>query len=137
LLAGVDVGRVGFTARARPAIQPVRVVVQGGHVVIPVRPGDRLATACRGAVVAIQADSTSLDSGTAWSVEVVGTARVVTDPGEVAALDRLDLQTWTAPKDRCYVTVDMGVITGWRSPVTPPACGPSMGRRWGDRKASA
>jgi hypothetical protein len=119
LLAGVDVGRIGFSARALPAIQPVHVAVQDGRVVIPVRPGDRLATYCPGAVVAVQADSGSPGNEIAWSVEVVGTAHVVTDRGEVAALDRLGLQTWTAPGNPCYVTVDVEVIAGWRFPVTP------------------
>lgn len=120
LMAGAKVGRIGFTARAMPAIQPVQVAVHAGRVVVPVRPGGRLATACRGAVVVVQADCTAPSSGSTWSVEVVGTARVVTDRGEVAALDRLGLQTWTAAGDRCYVTVAMEAITGWRFPVMPP-----------------
>jgi hypothetical protein len=126
-MAGAQTGHVGFTARALPAIQPVDVVVDGDRVVIPTRFGDRLATACHGAVVAVQADSYERGGATAWSVEVVGAARVVTDPLEVTALDRLALQTWTAPEDRCYVSVDMGVVSGWRVMVasvapTPHPC---------------
>ena len=127
LLASAHVGRVGFTVGALPAIQPVQVAVQDGRVVIPVQPGDRLAASCRDAVVAVQADSGSPDNEIAWSVEVVGTARVVTDRGEAAALDRLGLQTWTAPGDPWYVTVDMEVISGWRVPGTHPASRRSAG----------
>ena len=104
-------GRVGFTARALPAVQPVHFSVRGSRIFFPTAPSGRVATACGGAVVAVQTDGQS--DGAAWTVEVVGVARVVTDPGEVARLDRL-VVAGTAPAGHCYIAVDMELISGWR-----------------------
>lgn len=114
LLESSGTGRVGFTARALPAVQPVHFGVCGDRLVFPAAPSGRLATACRGAVVVVQADGHS--EGTAWTVEVVGVADVVTDPVEVADLDGLLLGPGTRP-GHCYIAVDMGLISGWRVAV--------------------
>lgn len=119
LLGTSGTGRVGFTARALPAVQPVQFGVREHRLVFPAAPSGRLATACRGAVVVVQADGHS--DGTAWTVEVVGVADVVTDPVEVADLDRLVLCRGTRP-GHCYIAVEMGLISGWR--VTAPASRP-------------
>lgn len=105
-------GRVGFTAQALPAVQPVQLRMRDGRIVFPVAPAGRLATACRGAVVAVQADG-HCDAAD-WTVEVVGVAQVVTEPAEVAGLDRL-VGTGTAPAEHCWVAVDIGLISGWRT----------------------
>jgi hypothetical protein len=113
LLADVNSGHVAFTAHALPAIEPVSFAVHDGQVIFPALPGSGLAKACGGGVVAVGADAHRA-SGAAWSVTVVGAARVVTDGDEVAALDGLGLGPWPVSADRCYIAVDMGVVTGWR-----------------------
>lgn len=112
LLESSGTGRVGFTARALPAVQPVHLGVREDRLVFPAAPSGRLATACRGAVVVVQADGHS--DGTAWTVEVVGVADVVTDPAQVADLDRIVPGQRPGGAAHCYIAVDMGLISGWR-----------------------
>ncbi len=114
LLADVNSGHVAFSAHALPAVEPVLFAVHDGQVIFPALPGGGLAEACRGGVLAVGADAYDRTSGAAWSVSVVGAARVVTEPDEVAALDGLDLRSWPVLASRCYIAVDMGVLTGWR-----------------------
>ncbi|HSP19892.1 MAG TPA: pyridoxamine 5'-phosphate oxidase family protein [Myxococcaceae bacterium] len=128
LLTEVGVGHVAFSAEALPAIQPVVFAVHDGQVVFRALPAGALAEACRG-VVAVAADAYHRTSGVAWSVTVVGPARVVTDAGEVAALDALDLASWPGSESRCYIAVDIGVVTGWRVRGGRPA--------WGDGRAGS
>lgn len=111
LLERSRAGRVGFTARALPAVQPMHFDLLDSRIVFPTSPSGRLATACHGAVVAVQADGRS--DGAVWTVEVVGVARVVTDRLEITGLDRLVL-AGTAPADHCFIAVDMDLISGWR-----------------------
>lgn len=113
LLAQVEVGRLGFTAQAMPAILPVRFAVHAGRLIIPALTGGRLATACRGAVVAFEVDA--CDGAGAWAVTVVGPCRVVTDPEETSDLDRFGLYPWSAAGGRCYVVLEMTRVTGWRA----------------------
>lgn len=113
LLERSRAGRVGFTARALPAVQPMHFDLLDSRIVFPTSPSGRLATACHGAVVAVQADGRS--GGGEWTVEVVGVAHVLTDPVEVARLD--GLVAGTASADHCYIAVDMDLISGWRLPA--------------------
>lgn len=132
LLESAPTGRVGFTARALPAVQPVRLGVHDGRIVFPAAPSGRLAAGCRGAVVAVEADGDS--DGTAWSVEVVGAAHVLTDPARVADLDGL-LLAGTRPPAHCYVAVDMELISGWR--VAAPGSRPAVTSADDDDRAIA
>lgn len=113
LLTQADVGRLAFTTQAMPAILPVHFTVQGDRVIVPALSGGRLATACRGAVVAFEVDSCEGAAG--WAVTVVGPCRVVTDPRETSDLDRLGLHPWSAAGSRCYVVLEMTRVTGWRA----------------------
>ena len=131
LLASANLGRVGFSAGALPAIQPVHFAVHNRQVIIPALSGGRLVTGCRGGIVTVQADSCDWTAGTVWSVEVVGPARVVTDPAEAAELDALGLVSpTTAAPARCYIAVEMARITGWCG-EGDPVCwtGQADGRR--------
>lgn len=133
LLADVNSGHVAFSAHALPAIEPVSFAVHVGQVIFPALPGGGLAKACRGGVVAVGADAYDRASGAAWSVSVVGAARVVTEADEVAALDGLGLGSWPVSAGRCYIAVDMGVVTGWRV----PGAGASVDGRTGQDSAPA
>src|SRR5262245_47213677 len=83
LLGSVPLGRVVFTERALPAVQPVNFVLDEECVVIRTAPRSTLATAMPGAVVAFEADHFDGAGATGWSVTVVGKARTVRDPAEV------------------------------------------------------
>jgi uncharacterized protein len=126
LLRTVRLGRLGFTRDALPAIQPVTFCVHRDEVVIPARPDSPLVSGTRGAVVAFQVDSIDAETCTGWTVTVVGPSRSVTDQSEVALLERLP---WPLPRlwrEPCYISVAMGLVTGWRTrtrtsaPDVPP-----------------
>jgi uncharacterized protein len=79
LLAQAEVGRVGFTLGALPAILPVTYRLIDGSVVFRSSPGSKLSAAMRGAVVAFEVDDYHAADRSGWSVLVVGQSEVVHD----------------------------------------------------------
>ena len=112
LLATTTTGRLGFSDCALPAIVPVAFLVHDGQVLIPARRGSPVVHAVRGSVVVVQADAYDSWARTGWSVTVVGTSRIISDPQQVALLNGLVLP---AGPDRCFIAVQMGLVRGWRS----------------------
>ncbi|MFE9101069.1 pyridoxamine 5'-phosphate oxidase family protein [Actinomadura geliboluensis] len=114
LLAHAVIGRIVFTHRALPAVQPVNYTLSHGDIVIKVSRSSRLATAAADTVVAFEIDHHDTDTRTGWSVVAVGHARRVTDPREVATLEALPLRTW-APREReTFIRIHPELITGRR-----------------------
>ncbi|MFF4196821.1 pyridoxamine 5'-phosphate oxidase family protein [Nonomuraea sp. NPDC001831] len=114
LLSSMPIGRIVFTDRALPAVQPVNFCLDGRSVVIRTAAGSKLAAATRRAVVAFEADDFDAGLRTGWSVTAVGHAREVTDAAELARLAQLPLTTW-APGDRDhYIVVEAEQISGRR-----------------------
>ena len=119
LLGSVPVGRVGVTIDALPAVLPVNFVVWNGSIVFATVPGTKLDAAAANEVVAFEADGFGTPHAPGgWSVLVRGIARVVTDPGELADIERLPLDSWawdgTASR---YVCIEPTVMTGRRLTV--------------------
>ena len=79
LLAAGEVGRVGITIGAMPAIFPVNYRVIDGWIVFRTAPGSKMSAASQGAVVAFEVDDYQLADRTGWSVLAVGPAEVVHD----------------------------------------------------------
>jgi nitroimidazol reductase NimA-like FMN-containing flavoprotein (pyridoxamine 5'-phosphate oxidase superfamily) len=114
LLASVPLGRVVFTDRALPAIQPVNFVLDGDDILIRTSTGSKLALAMRDTIVAFEADDIDPATQTGWSVTLVGHARPVEDPDEVTRLTRLRLRPWTpGPSDR-FVRISGSDLAGRR-----------------------
>ncbi|MEU6036784.1 pyridoxamine 5'-phosphate oxidase family protein [Actinomadura sp. NPDC047616] len=120
LLAGAPVGRVVFTDRALPAVQPVNFALVDDEVVIRTSNGSKLAAAVRGAVVAFEADDFDATTRTGWSVVVVGHARVVTDPGELEQLRRLPLSPWAPGEREHFLRIRPQMFSGRRIPAPAP-----------------
>ncbi|MCP2259108.1 Pyridoxamine 5'-phosphate oxidase [Streptoalloteichus tenebrarius] len=114
LLGSVPVGRIAFTHDALPAVQPVTFVLNGGSVVFRTREGSKLAAATRNAVVAFEVDEFDAATRTGWNVTVVGRARVVTDPDELAELAALDLRPWAPGQRDRYVQISVDLVQGRR-----------------------
>ncbi|MGY1663440.1 pyridoxamine 5'-phosphate oxidase family protein [Geodermatophilus sp. SYSU D00705] len=127
LLRTARIGRLGYTRDALPAIAPVSFCVHADQVVIPSRSCSSLVPGASGAVVAFQVDSLDPDTCTGWTVTVVGPSRSVTDPAEIAALDELPWPHVARWPDRCYISIGIGLVAGWRAgpqrdvPVPAPA----------------
>lgn len=79
LLATGEIGRVGVTVGALPAIFPVNYRVVDGAVVFRTSPGTKLSAAADGAVVAFETDHYDVADRSGWSVLAVGRSEVVHD----------------------------------------------------------
>jgi uncharacterized protein len=80
LLSGGEVGRVGITMGALPAIFPVNYRMVDGAIVFRTAPGTKLTAAMERSVVAFEVDDYQLADRSGWSVLAVGQAEVVDDP---------------------------------------------------------
>src|SRR5512139_3927707 len=118
LLRCVPLGRIVFTDRALPAVQPVNFTVHEGDVIIRTSAGSKLAAAARRAVVAFEIDEYDAASRSGWSVVIVGQAEVVSDPGENERLDSLPLDTWAPGQRNHYIRVRPEIVTGRKVPGT-------------------
>jgi hypothetical protein len=114
LMAGTPIGRIVFTDRALPAVQPVTFLLHGEQIIIRTGVGSKLAAATRHAVVAFEVDEFDPEERTGWSVTAVGHARAVTDPGEIARLSRLPLTPWAPGSKDHYIVVEAEQISGRR-----------------------
>jgi nitroimidazol reductase NimA-like FMN-containing flavoprotein (pyridoxamine 5'-phosphate oxidase superfamily) len=79
LLAQREVGRVGLTIGALPAIFPVNYRLIDGDIVFRSSPGSKVSAASAGAVVAFEVDDYHNADRSGWSVLVVGRSEVVHD----------------------------------------------------------
>ncbi|KWX03340.1 pyridoxamine 5'-phosphate oxidase [Carbonactinospora thermoautotrophica] len=113
LLESVAVGRVVYTVRALPAVQPVNFVVDSGGVVFRTGEGTKFALAVRGAIVAFEADEFDLENRTGWDVTVTGHAREIHDPQEVARLRRV-LRPWAPGVKEHFIRIAPEIVTGRR-----------------------
>ncbi|HEX4814139.1 pyridoxamine 5'-phosphate oxidase family protein [Nonomuraea sp. NPDC049480] len=113
LLPSRPIGRIVFTDRALPAVQPVNFCMDGQDIVIRTAAGSKLAAATRRAVVAFEVDDFDPKERNGWSVTVVGYARVADDPAEIARLEGLQLTPWTGGRDH-FIVIATVEATGRR-----------------------
>lgn len=116
LLGTVPLGRIVFTDRALPAIQPVNFIIADGDVVILTSAGSKLAAAARNAVVAFEIDQFDQKIQSGWSVVVIGHARVVAEDGELNRLRALPLKPWSAEEPVHFIAISTEMISGRRIP---------------------
>lgn len=114
LMRSVPVGRVVFTDRALPAVQPVNFVLDGDDIIIATVPGSTLAVATQGTIVAFEVDAFCPGDHTGWSVTVLGEARAVHDSAEIDRLPRLPQSPWTPGRHGHFIRIRGNVVTGRR-----------------------
>jgi uncharacterized protein len=114
LLATATIGRISYTRQALPAVEPVNFALHDGAIVIRTDSGGKLAAATRHAVVAFQADNLDPVRRSGWSVTVVGRCEEVTDIGDLAGLDTLDLQSWAPGTRNHFIRIELAIVTGRR-----------------------
>jgi nitroimidazol reductase NimA-like FMN-containing flavoprotein (pyridoxamine 5'-phosphate oxidase superfamily) len=130
LLGSVLHGRIVFTDRALPAIQPVNFVMADGDVVISTAAGSKLAAAVRNAVVAFEIDEFDHTMATGWSVVIIGHARVIAEDGELSHLRPLPLKLWTPCEPVHYIAITPELISGRRLPAPEPQKTPTHPAHW-------
>ena len=114
LMRSVTLGRVVFTDRALPAIQPVHFVLDGDDVIIATTPGSKLASAMRGAIVAFETDAFESGSRWGWSVTMIGQARAVRVATEIDRLSRLPLRSWAPGQHDYFIRIRGECVSGRR-----------------------
>ena len=114
LLASATFGRIGITVSALPTILPINYRLVDGRIVFRTAPGTKLDAATRGAVVAFEVDSIDPLDHSGWSVVVTGVASEVTDPRDLADLERAQIPRWApSPQDR-IVELPLHMVSGRR-----------------------
>jgi hypothetical protein len=110
LLATAEVGRVVFTIRGLPAVQPVKFVLDEDVLWFPAQADTDLFGSAQDGVVAFEADAFDPDLRTGWWVTVLGQAGEGDRPQGLAEL------SWQLPPAgdvRC-VRVPIEVVSGRR-----------------------
>jgi nitroimidazol reductase NimA-like FMN-containing flavoprotein (pyridoxamine 5'-phosphate oxidase superfamily) len=121
LVATAPIGRIVFTERALPAIRLVNFVLHGDEIVIRTGEGSKLMPALRHTVVAFEADDIDYRTRTGWSVTVIGHARQVTEPAELAELGELLPASWAPGLHENLICVDVELVSGRRLAGALPA----------------
>ena len=130
-LALAHVGRVVTTVGALPAIFPVNYALLDEDIVFRTEAGTKLAAAVLDAVIAFEIDHIDRWSTTGWSVVVVGHAREITSPDELARAERLPLSRWErGRRTETVLRVSTEVTTG-------RAFGEAFDARWAERQEIA
>ena len=114
LLRQEDLGRVGVTMGALPAIFPVNYVVLDGDVFFRTSPGSKLSAAAANAIVAFEVDQHDRADRTGWSVLVVGRAEIVDDPVLLALAGSEGLAPYARGQRANLVRVHTEMISGRR-----------------------
>ena len=116
LLGTRNVGRLGLSIEALPAILPVRFAMLDDRIVVRTVPGTKLDAAVTQSVVAFEVDDHDPDGSWGWSVLVRGRGAEITEPGQLARAEALPLRVW-AIKDRVadrFLAIETALVTGRR-----------------------
>lgn len=114
LLSNAEVGRVGVTIGALPAIFPVNHAVIDRSIVFRTAPGTKLAAATAGAIVAFEVDDYRKADRSGWSVLAVGRAEVVHDLEDTFKVLDAGLEAWADGDRTNIVRVIPGFLSGRR-----------------------
>lgn len=114
LLATAQVGRVVLSIDALPAALPVNYGLYQDAIVFLTSPGTKLTAALNHTVVGFEVDHLDPATRSGWSVLVVGTSQVISDPAEIAHLAQAGLRSWAPLWQPRYVKISMQRISGRR-----------------------
>lgn len=110
LLEGTQHGRLVVSVAGEPDIFPVNHLVSNRKVYLRTAPGNKLAQLTINAKVLFETDGILSDE--AWSIVLRGTARVLTNSSELAAVEELGLKTWVPTLKDFYVEIEPTSISG-------------------------
>ncbi|PNI09732.1 pyridoxamine 5'-phosphate oxidase [Arthrobacter sp. AFG7.2] len=120
LLRVVSVGHLAVLVDGHPEIFPVNYKVDHQSVVFRTGAGTKLQAAAGPAAVALEADGTDQEQGTAWSVQVKGHAEVLDPSPDLMTGVGLTLFPWQAGHKDQFVRIIPTAVSGRRFTVTPP-----------------
>ncbi|GGR96446.1 DNA-binding protein [Streptomyces humidus] len=113
LLATVPVGRIVYTRHALPAVLPVNFCLDhDGAVLVRTSASSELVAAVDGALVAFEADEVDAATHSGWSVVVMGSAAVVTEPAEHTRMLRTGPRSWAPAPQEVFLRIAPELLTG-------------------------
>lgn len=109
-----DLGRIGVSMGALPAIFPVNYVVLDDAVVFRTSPGSKLSAALANAIVAFEVDHHDRRDRSGWSVLIVGLAEVAHDVGLAARAVAAGLEPYAEGRRGNLVRIRPELVSGRR-----------------------
>lgn len=116
LLAGEEIGRVGFVVGGRAEVLPVNYVMDGEAIVFRTADGTKLRAASN-APVTFEVDAVDRERRSGWSVVVRGVAHEVASLGRTELTERLarvELAPWGGDDKPFVIRVAPIIVTGRR-----------------------
>jgi uncharacterized protein len=110
LLEATRHGRLVVSVAGEPDIFPVNYLVSGRKIYLRTAPGNKLAQLTINSRVLLETDGVLSDE--AWSVVLRGTARVLTNSTELAAVEDLGLKSWVPTLKDFYVEIVPTSVSG-------------------------
>jgi nitroimidazol reductase NimA-like FMN-containing flavoprotein (pyridoxamine 5'-phosphate oxidase superfamily) len=110
LLEATRHGRLVVSVAGEPDIFPVNYLASDRKIYLRTAPGNKLAQLTINSKVLLETDGILSDE--AWSVVLRGTARVLTNSTELAAVEELGLKTWVPTLKDFYVEVVPTSVSG-------------------------
>ncbi len=114
-LADGGVGRFLFLEPGRgPVAIPVNFRMDGADVLFRTSGSGGIAAGVREGRVSFDVDHIDEALGEGWSVLITGTARIITDPADLARAQALNIEPWAGGDRASYVRLTASQITGRR-----------------------
>ncbi len=114
LLATATLGRLAVTFGALPTILPVNFRLVSEEIALRTTIGTKLDAATCGAIVAFEVDEIDPIYHSGWSVVVVGEAREVTDPAELACFEGARIPRWAPVPSERIIAISTEMVSGRR-----------------------
>lgn len=110
LLDATRHGRLVVSVAGEPDIFPVNYLTSERKIYLRTAPGNKLAQLTINSRIVFETDGVLSDE--AWSVVLRGTARVLTNSAELAAVEDLGLKTWVPTLKDFYVEIVPTSVSG-------------------------
>ena len=110
LLDATNHGRLVVSVAGEPDIFPVNYLTADRKVYLRTAPGNKLAQLTINSRVLFETDGVLSDE--AWSVVLRGSARVLTNSSELAAVEELGLKSWVPTLKDFYVEIVPTSVSG-------------------------
>lgn len=103
-------GRLATNALGVMDITPINYTTDNRTLLLRTAPGSKLLELTVNPDIAFEIDERG--TGFAWSVVLKGRARMITDPHEIAVVERAGLQTQIATEKSIWVRIEPSAVSG-------------------------